>query len=56
MYTDSKTNITFGTWGYTPNATDPDDPGYGAFRFGMVLPPNALTVDANDYIGLLVSL
>jgi cellobiose dehydrogenase (acceptor) len=45
-YTDAATGIKLSTW----TATDG-----GAFTFGLALPPDALTKDATEYIGLLVS-
>lgn len=54
MYKDEKTGIQLGTWGYTPDATSEDDPGFGAYTFGMALPEDAMTKDANEYIGILV--
>lgn len=42
-YKDSTSGIEFGTW----------TPGTG-FTFGLALPDDALTKDANEYIGLLV--
>lgn len=42
-YTDPATGIEFGTW----------TPGTG-FTFGLALPNDALTTDADEYIGLLV--
>jgi cellobiose dehydrogenase (acceptor) len=55
MYKDEKTGIEFGTWDYTPDASDDDDPGFGAYKFGMALPADAMTKDATEYIGILVS-
>lgn len=45
-YTDSKTNITFTTWSFTDS---------GGMTYGMALPEDALTKDATEYIGILVS-
>jgi cellobiose dehydrogenase (acceptor) len=54
-YTDKTTGIQFGTWGFLPNASDPDSiPASAAFTFGMALPGDALEKDANEYIGVLV--
>lgn len=53
-YTDKATGIQFGTWGVTPDPSDPDAAASSAFTFGMALPPDALTKDATEYIGLLV--
>lgn len=55
MYKDVKTGIELGVWGYTPDVSDEDDPGFGAYQFGMALPEDALTKDATEYIGVLVS-
>jgi cellobiose dehydrogenase (acceptor) len=55
-YTDKATGIQFSTWGVFPNASDPDSVApSAAFMFGMALPGDALTKDANEYIGILVS-
>lgn len=54
-YTDETTGIKFGTWGFLPNASDPNSiPATEAFTFGMALPGDALDKDASEYIGLLV--
>ena len=54
-YTDKATGIQFGTWGFLPNASDPDSiPASAAFTFGMALPGDALDKDASEYIGILV--
>ena len=45
-YSDAETGIKFTTWEATSGA---------AFTFGMALPADALTKDATEYIGLLVS-
>ncbi|KAK4186663.1 hypothetical protein QBC35DRAFT_464515 [Podospora australis] len=42
-YTDASTGITFSVW----------DPSPGNVRFGMAVPSDALTVDADEFIGLL---
>ncbi|KAH8883569.1 CBD9-like protein, partial [Thozetella sp. PMI_491] len=47
-YTDAKSGIKFTTW--TPPPTDSGNAGY---TFGLVLPGNALTTNATEYIGLL---
>ncbi|KAJ9132135.1 Carbohydrate-binding module family 1 protein [Coniochaeta hoffmannii] len=53
-YTDKATGIQFGTWGFLPNASDPDSiPASAAFTFGMALPGDALDKDASEYIGIL---
>ena len=58
VYTEPNTGITFytsvqangevvgGGWGSLVSA--------GGFIFGMALPENALTVDASEYIGMIV--
>jgi Cytochrome domain of cellobiose dehydrogenase len=48
-YVDAKTGINFTTW-----TAQPDSNGNGAFTFGMVLPEDATSKDATEYIGLLV--
>jgi cellobiose dehydrogenase (acceptor) len=52
MYTDGKTGITFGTWS-VQGSTDPNSVAQGSYSFGMVLPPDATTKDATEYIGYL---
>lgn len=49
VYTDSKTEIQFSTW-----SQEPDEVGNGGFVFGMVLPEDAGTKNATEYIGMLV--
>jgi cellobiose dehydrogenase (acceptor) len=46
-YTDPTTGISFTTWSYLESA------GSAAFTYGLVLPEDALTVDATEYIGML---
>ncbi|RYO74473.1 hypothetical protein DL764_010817 [Monosporascus ibericus] len=46
-YTDRDTAITYQTWRIAQSANT------GAFTFGLVLPEDALTSDASEYIGLL---
>ncbi|RYO77912.1 hypothetical protein DL766_001885 [Monosporascus sp. MC13-8B] len=46
-YTDPDTAITYQTWSIAQSANT------GAFTFGLVLPEDALTRDASEYIGLL---
>ena len=48
-YTDPATNITFATWSSTPASN-----GWGKFSFGLVLPEDAATKDADEYIGMFV--
>lgn len=48
-YIDPKTSINFTTW-----SASLDEDGNGAFTFGMVLPQDATSKDATDYIGILV--
>ncbi len=52
-YKDAKTGITFATE-VIPNG-DPNS-GYsaGGYTGGMILPPNAATVDSHEYIGIIV--
>lgn len=49
-YTDPGTGIVFDTWP-VPSSTSA-----GGLTFGVALPSNALTVDANEFIGYLVRL
>ncbi|KAK3934322.1 hypothetical protein QBC46DRAFT_359113, partial [Diplogelasinospora grovesii] len=51
-YTDAKTNITFSTWTTPPAGAIGGSVG-SAFTFGMVLPADAGSKDASEYIGLL---
>jgi len=54
-YTDKTTGVQLRTWGFLPDANDPDSiPATAAFTFGMALPADALEKDANEYIGVLV--
>ncbi len=58
-YTEPNTGITFYT-SSEPNGTIAGDGemspvSLGGFTFGIALPPNALTVDTHEYIGLIVS-
>ena len=48
-YTDPNTSIDFKTW-----SAPLDENGNGAFTFGMVLPQDAASKNATEYIGLLV--
>lgn len=52
-YTDPDTKIQFGTWSVTDAQNSPDTAKMAGFTFGMVLPQDALTVDATEYIGIL---
>jgi cellobiose dehydrogenase (acceptor) len=45
-YTDAATGVKFKTW---------TAPGESLYTFGMALPEDALTKNATEYIGLLVS-
>ncbi len=45
-YTDAESGIKFKTWAATDGAP---------YTFGLALPSDALTKDATEYIGLLVS-
>ncbi|KAK3682730.1 carbohydrate-binding module family 1 protein [Podospora appendiculata] len=47
-YTDAGTGITFNTWPVPAGSQTA-----GGFTFGVALPSNALTVDANEFIGYL---
>jgi hypothetical protein len=58
MYTEPNTGMRF----YTSSQEDRGGPGemlagdsWGGFVEGVALPPNAATVDATEYIGLIVS-
>lgn len=58
MYTEPNTGIKF----YTSSQTDTGAPGemlvgnsWGGFTEGVALPANAGTVDATEFIGLIVS-
>lgn len=58
MYTDPETGIVFNTWSATDGPIQGEGYGsvsLGGFTFGMALPSDALTVDANEFIGYLVS-
>ncbi|KAM7188670.1 cellobiose dehydrogenase [Naviculisporaceae sp. PSN 640] len=48
-WSDPATGIVFNTWGI-PNGGPQTQ---GGFKFGVALPENALTVDANEFIGYL---
>lgn len=50
-YTDPGTGITFATWPVPAGDTNGD-----GLTFGMALPDDALTTDATEFIGYLVSL
>ncbi len=54
-YTEAKTGITFVTWtaGIAPGEAS-DGGGPGPFTFGLVLPADAATANATEYIGYLV--
>ncbi|KAL1957005.1 hypothetical protein VTO42DRAFT_6494 [Malbranchea cinnamomea] len=47
-YTDPTTGITFSTWSVSDSQTN------GGFMWGWALPPDAETVDATEYIGIIV--
>lgn len=56
-YTEPNTGIIFYTSSETDAAYDGEDfasSSLGGFTFGIALPPNALTVNSYDYIGLIV--
>jgi cellobiose dehydrogenase (acceptor) len=40
----------FNSWGISPQSTQTK----GGFTFGVALPENGLSVDANEFIGYLV--
>jgi hypothetical protein len=55
-YTDPDTKISFNLWGIEAiHDEETETMGQGAYHFGMALPPDALTNDATEYIGYLVS-
>lgn len=49
VYTDPTTGIVFDTW------TVPQSDTNGTWTFGAALPSDALTTDATEFIGYLVS-
>lgn len=55
QYKDDSTNITFGMYGVDAivDATT-GEVAQGFYNFGIVLPDNALKINANEYIGILV--
>uniref|UniRef100_L7JP18 CBM1 domain-containing protein n=1 Tax=Pyricularia oryzae (strain P131) TaxID=1143193 RepID=L7JP18_PYRO1 len=56
VYTDPETGIVFNTWSATDGPIQGEGYGsvsLGGFTFGMALPSDALTVDANEFIGYL---
>jgi cellobiose dehydrogenase (acceptor) len=53
VLTDSKTGITFDTWPVPDSGTG--QATWGGLTFGMALPSDALTTDATEFIGYLVS-
>lgn len=54
VYTDSKTGIIFDTWNVPDTADGASGvSALGGLTFGVALPENALTVDANEFIGYL---
>lgn len=54
MYTDPDTGITFDTW-IVPNKNTGSSGTYGGLTFGVALPSDALEVDADEFIGILVT-
>jgi Cytochrome domain of cellobiose dehydrogenase len=48
-FTDAASGIIFNTWPVADGGSTA-----GGFTFGLALPSNALTVDANEFIGYLV--
>jgi len=52
-YTNPETGITFNRYG-VEEIVEEEGYGQGFYDFGMVLPPDALKKDANEYIGYLV--
>jgi len=59
MYTEPNTGIKFflSTEADGPVSGDGEfsETSVGGFQFGVVLPPNAATVDSSEYIGMIVS-
>ncbi len=58
LYTDPGTGINFDTWSATnapPNGDSEGPQTLGGLTFGVALPSNALSVDATEFIGYLVS-
>lgn len=56
IYTDSKTGIVFNTWIVPDTASGaPGVTTWGGMTMGVALPQNALTTDATEFIGYLVS-
>lgn len=53
VYTDPKTGITFDTWPVPDSSSGSGT--IGGMTFGMALPSDALTTNANEFIGYLVS-
>ncbi|KAI1815814.1 hypothetical protein GGS20DRAFT_306012 [Poronia punctata] len=55
VYTDSKTGITFDTWIVPDRSSGASGVGtYGGMTMGFAMPENALSTDANEFIGYLV--
>lgn len=50
--TDSESGIVFNTWGVPQDSAQ----SKGGWTFGVALPSNALSTDATEFIGYLVSL
>jgi len=55
QYTNPDTNITFNRWAIE-EIVEEEGYGQGFYDFGMILPPDALEKDANEYIGYLVGI
>ncbi|RYP53579.1 hypothetical protein DL768_001443 [Monosporascus sp. mg162] len=54
VYTDPDTGITFDTW-IVPDRNSAPRGTFGGMTFGVALPSNALEVDADEFIGILIS-
>ncbi|KAK3682195.1 hypothetical protein B0T22DRAFT_278809 [Podospora appendiculata] len=52
QYIEPVHGINFTTWSVGPG-TDPDSASIAPYTFGLTLPPDALTNDADEYIGVL---
>jgi cellobiose dehydrogenase (acceptor) len=48
-FTDAETGIVFNSWGISPESTQTR----GGFNFGVALPSDGLSTDANEFIGYL---
>lgn len=53
-YTDPASGVIFNTWSVPDRNAGGFSGAYGGMKIGLALPQNALTVDATEYIGILV--